>query len=79
MAETMKHIGNTITYASDLYEAVKDADILVLATEWPEFRLPDFEKTASLMREKVIVDGRNIYEPADLARYGFKYYGIGRK
>lgn len=79
MDETMKHIGNSISYSSDLYEAVKDADILVLATEWPEFRLPDFEKTAALMREKVIVDGRNIYEPEELARYGFKYYGIGRK
>ncbi|MFO7575121.1 MAG: UDP-glucose/GDP-mannose dehydrogenase family protein [Bacteroidales bacterium] len=79
MEETRKQIGNSIVYATDLYEAVKDADILVLATEWPEFRLPDFARTGALMREKVIVDGRNIYEPEDLARNGFKYYGIGRK
>ncbi len=79
MEETRKLIGNSIEYADDQYEAAKDADILVMATEWPEFRLPDFAKTGSLMRDKVIVDGRNIYEPEDLARFGFRYYGIGRK
>ena len=79
MDETRKVIGNKVVYSSDQYEAVKNADILVLATEWPEFRLPDFEKVGSLMKSRVVVDGRNIYEPADLAKYGFKYYGIGRK
>jgi len=78
MDETRRQVGNKIFYAADQYEAVKDADILVLATEWPEFRLPDFSRTGSLMREKVIVDGRNIYEPENLAGYGFRYYGIGR-
>jgi UDPglucose 6-dehydrogenase len=77
--ETHKVIGNSVIYAADLYEAVENADILVLATEWPEFRLPDFEKIGSLMKSRVVVDGRNIYEPADLAKHGFTYYGIGRK
>jgi UDPglucose 6-dehydrogenase len=77
--ETRKHIGNSITYTDDLFGAVEGADILVLATEWPEFRLPDFDKIGSLMKSRVVVDGRNIYEPADLAKLGFTYYGIGRK
>jgi len=79
MDETRKQIGDIILYATDQYEAVKDADILVLATEWPEFRLPDFDRVGSLMKSKVIIDGRNIYEPDDLTKVGFKYYGIGRK
>ncbi len=79
MEETRKQIGDAVFYATDQYEAVKDADILVLATEWPEFRLPDFDRVASLMKSKVIIDGRNIYEPADLAKSGFVHYGIGRK
>lgn len=79
MEEARKELGNSITFASDQYEAVENADILVLATEWPEFRLPDFARIGSLMKERVLIDGRNIYDPENLARYGFKYYGIGRK
>lgn len=79
MEETRNQIGDAVFYATDQYEAVKDADILVLATEWPEFRLPDFERVGSLMKNKVVIDGRNIYEPADLAKLGFIHYGIGRK
>jgi UDPglucose 6-dehydrogenase len=79
IGETKKLIGNVVEYAEDLYEAVKDADALVLATEWPEFRLPDFARIGSMMKARVMFDGRNIYEPADLAKYGFIYYGIGRK
>lgn len=79
MEETKKVFGDAIEYATDQYEAVRDADVLVLATEWPEFKLPDFEKVGLLMKERVVFDGRNIYEPADMESYGFTYYGIGRK
>lgn len=79
MEEARKQVGDAIVFAADPYEAVSGADILVLATEWPEFRLPDFDRIGNLMKERVIVDGRNIYEPETLARYGFRYYGIGRK
>lgn len=79
MEEARKQIGDSIVYAADPYEAVSGADILVLATEWPEFRLPDFDRIGKLMNERVIVDGRNIYEPENLAMFGFTYYGIGRK
>jgi UDPglucose 6-dehydrogenase len=52
---------------------------MVLMTEWSEFHLPDFRKMASLMKEKVIFDGRNIYDPASIKKMGFKYFGIGRR
>jgi UDPglucose 6-dehydrogenase len=78
MNETKKMLGNKISYARDPYEAVKGVDALVLMTEWSEFHLPDFGKLARLMKSKVIFDGRNIYDPAELKRQGFKYYGIGR-
>jgi UDPglucose 6-dehydrogenase len=78
MNETRKYLGDKIEYASDLYEAVIDADAVALMTEWAEFHLPDFTRLSELMKEKVIFDGRNIYDPAELRRQGFQYYGIGR-
>jgi UDPglucose 6-dehydrogenase len=77
--ETRKLIGNRIVYASDQYEALRDADAMVLMTEWPEFRLPDLEQISDLMKGKVIFDGRNIYDPAEIKKAGFEYYGIGRR
>ena len=79
MHETKKHFGNKITYASDMNEALRDTDALVLMTEWPEFRMPDFEKITKLMKGHVIFDGRNIYDPAEIKKAGFIYYGIGRR
>jgi len=79
MEETKKVLGNKIVYSSDPYEALEGADAMVLMTEWSEFHLPDFRKMASLMKEKVIFDGRNIYDPASIKKMGFKYYGIGRR
>jgi UDPglucose 6-dehydrogenase len=79
MEETKKVLGNRIAYSSNPYEALESADAMVLMTEWSEFHLPDFKKMASLMKEKVIFDGRNIYDPASIKKLGFKYYGIGRR
>ncbi|MGB4293272.1 MAG: UDP-glucose/GDP-mannose dehydrogenase family protein [Bacteroidales bacterium] len=79
MEETKKVLGNRVKYASDQYDAVNKADALVLVTEWPEFRLPDFKKMAETMSGKVIFDGRNIYDPSEVRKAGFAYYGIGRK
>ncbi len=79
MNETRKLLGNAIEYAEDPYQAVINADALVLMTEWSEFHLPDFRRMAEHMREKVIFDGRNIYDPEELKREGFKYFGIGRR
>ena len=79
MGEAEKVLGNRISYAGDPYEAVKGVDALVLMTEWAEFHLPDFARLASSMKSKVIFDGRNIYDPAELKKLGFNYFGIGRR
>jgi UDPglucose 6-dehydrogenase len=77
--ETKKVLGNRIEYASDPYEALEGADAFVLMTEWSEFHLPDFNKMAELMKGKVVFDGRNIYDPSQLRKLGFTYFGIGRR
>lgn len=79
MDETRKQLGGKIYYSTDLYDAIKGTDALALMTEWAEFQLPDFGKMAELMNKKVLFDGRNIYDPAEIRRQGFTYFGIGRK
>jgi UDPglucose 6-dehydrogenase len=79
MAETRKSLGDKIKYTSDQYEAVIGADGLALMTEWAEFRIPDLGRMNELMKGKVIFDGRNIYDPAEIKGAGFAYYGIGRR
>jgi UDPglucose 6-dehydrogenase len=60
------------------YEAAEGADALAIATEWQEFRSPDFDRLRQLLKEPLIFDGRNLYDPAVLTRFGFTYYGVGR-
>ncbi len=79
MDEARKVLGDKIDYASDQYDAVLEADALVLITEWPEFRLPNFRVMSKVMNNKVIFDGRNIYEYEDMIENGFDYFSIGRK
>ena len=64
--------------ADDMYAALDGADALIICTEWPEFRQPDFRRIASLLKQKIIFDGRNIYRPDQMQRLGFTYYSIGR-
>lgn len=71
--------GDKIHYHNNPYDALKDVDALLIATEWPEYRAPDFGRITSLMKGKVIFDGRNIYGPDDMAELGFTYFSIGRK
>jgi UDPglucose 6-dehydrogenase len=70
--------GDKLAYCDRPYGALEGADGLVIVTEWQEFRHPDFEVMRRLMREAVIFDGRNLYEPKTMEAQGFKYYGIGR-
>lgn len=77
MHEAKHMIGDTISYVEDMYEALKGADALLLITEWPEFRNPDFDKIASLLNQKVVFDGRNIFDGKELIQKGFVYQGIG--
>ena len=77
--ETAKKVfGDRIAYAPDMYACLEGAAALVLITEWPQFKEPDFEKVGALLSAKVIVDGRNIYDPARMRELGFNYIGIGR-
>jgi UDPglucose 6-dehydrogenase len=70
--------GNKLVYCDKPYGALEDADGLAIVTEWKEFHKPDFEVMRRLLREKVIFDGRNLYEPKIPASFGFTYYSIGR-
>ncbi len=71
--------GDRIEYYDTAYEAADGADAILIATEWPEFRTPDFEKLSSLLKNKVIFDGRNVYELDVMKEQGFTYYSIGRE
>ncbi len=70
--------GRKIQYTHNMYDALKNASGLVLVTEWNEYRKADFERVYSLLKEKIIFDGRNIYNKQQLLDMGFEYYGIGR-
>jgi UDPglucose 6-dehydrogenase len=67
-----------LVLCSNNMETLEGADALVIVTEWREFRSPDFEKIKAQLRSSVIFDGRNLYDPAQMARAGFSYYAIGR-
>ena len=71
-------MGDTIKIMDDMYECCKDADALVISTDWAEFKSPNFEKLASVMKGKVIFDGRNLYRRQHLGELGFHYYSVGR-
>lgn len=77
--EAHRILGDRIVYATDRHEALLDASALVIATEWAEFRVPNYRMMEKLMKEKVIFDGRNIYDPSEMNEYGFSYYSIGRR
>ncbi len=74
-----KLIGDKINYANDEYEALKDADALLIATEWSLFRTPDFDKVSSLLKNKTIFDGRNLYSNQQMKELGYYYCSIGRE
>lgn len=78
MDECKRRIGDKVEYATDMYDAVLDADALLLLTEWKQFRLPSWRVIAKSMKEAVVIDGRNIYDPSEMQELGFEYYCIGR-
>ena len=79
MNNVKKVIGDTITYAESQYDTLQDADALVIATEWSEFRTPDFNKISSLLKNKAIFDGRNLFDLKQMEDLGFHYVSIGRR
>lgn len=76
--ETKRRVGPGPEFFENNYDALEGADALVIVTEWNEFRRPDFERMRGLMKQPVIFDGRNIYDPQRIRKGGFVYYGIGR-
>ena len=77
-ARRLMPASESLCYCKDAYDAAKGADALLIATEWQEFRSPDFERLLALLKTPRIFDGRNLYDPAMLARHGFEYFAIGR-
>ncbi len=78
MANTKQHYGDKIIFA-DQYETLENADALIIATEWNEFRTPDFERIGSTLKTKAIFDGRNLFDPEEMRKAGFHYESVGRK
>ena len=78
MNECKRRIGDKISYASDMYDAVLDADALLMVTEWKEFRLPSWGVLKKTMKQAVVIDGRNIYDKNELQEQGFIYHCIGK-
>ncbi|WP_286334467.1 UDP-glucose dehydrogenase family protein [Bacteroides caecimuris] len=76
--ECKRRIGDTIYYACDMYDAVLDADVLMLVTEWKEFRLPSWAVIKKTMSQQIVLDGRNIYDKKEMEELGFVYHCIGK-
>ena len=70
--------GERLSYHEVSYDALRGADALLIVTEWQEFKQPDFPRMRDLMRQRVVFDGRNLYEPASMRELGFTYYAVGR-
>ena len=78
MNECKRRIGDAVTYCNDMYDAVLDADALLLLTEWKEFRLPTWAVIKKAMKRPLVIDGRNIFDSEDLVENGFEYHCIGK-
>ncbi|HOZ41512.1 MAG: UDP-glucose/GDP-mannose dehydrogenase family protein [Flavobacteriales bacterium] len=78
MENVKKLKGDKMSFAKDEYEALKGADALIIATEWALFRTPDFAKVGELLKEKIVFDGRNLYDLDEMERIGFTYVSVGR-
>lgn len=79
MKEAKHTLGDTIGYAMEMYDTLDGADALLIVTEWPEFRAPDFDEINKRLKQKALFDGRNIFDPQDMKKLGYSYYCIGIK
>jgi UDPglucose 6-dehydrogenase len=77
MEESQRRIGDVIEYSKDQYEALIDADAVLIVTEWPEFRFPNFNVVKKLLNNPLIFDGRNVYDADEMKELGFDYFCIG--
>jgi UDPglucose 6-dehydrogenase len=79
MSNTKQLLGNAIQFADGQYDALNNADALIIATEWSEFRTPDFERIGSTLKNKIIFDGRNLFDLEQMSQLGYHYVSVGRK
>jgi UDPglucose 6-dehydrogenase len=79
MHEAHRILGDSITYTDELNDTLNGADALLIITEWPEFRVPDFDELGKRLKNKVLFDGRNIFDPVEMKKMGYSYYCIGVK
>ena len=79
MENVKKLMGDKLQYCETPYDAAQDADAIFIATEWPEFRTPDFDRLSSILKNKVIFDGRNLYDLNNMKELGYSYFSIGRE
>lgn len=79
MNEAKHTLKDTIGYSLDMYDTLNGADALLIVTEWPEFRVPDFNEITKRLNHKTLFDGRNIFDPQDMKKLGYNYYCIGIK
>jgi UDPglucose 6-dehydrogenase len=79
MHESQRILGDTISYTEELNDSLNGADALLIITEWPEFRVPDFDELGKRLKNKVLFDGRNIFDPVEMKKMGYSYYCIGVK
>ncbi|MBP9069801.1 MAG: UDP-glucose/GDP-mannose dehydrogenase family protein [Bacteroidia bacterium] len=77
MHEAQRILGDTISYCTDMYDTLNKADALLVVTEWPEFRVPDFDEVNKRLNKKILFDGRNIFDAGDMKKLGYDYYCIG--
>ena len=78
LEEARRRMGDKVEYAETGYEAIRGADVLVIVTDWNEYRHPDFNRMRELMKRPIVVDGRNLYDPQRMRKLGFVYDSIGR-
>jgi UDPglucose 6-dehydrogenase len=79
MGNVKKLVGDKVSYCETPYDAAEGADAILIATEWPEFRTPDFDRLSSILKNKLIFDGRNLYDLTVMKELGYSYYSIGRE
>jgi UDPglucose 6-dehydrogenase len=72
-------MGDSISFHENPYQAAEGADFLIIATEWPEFRTPDFNKLGAALKAKMVFDGRNVFETETMRKNGYHYVSIGRE
>ncbi len=78
MKEARRRLGDRIRYAATNYDALEGSDALVVVTDWNEYRHPDFGRIKAMLKQPIVIDGRNLYDPTKMASLGFTYLSIGR-